>query len=48
MLEPVMVPCQECRHELCSESPDLRVELTDDDQLVVYCDECWEREFGEG
>jgi hypothetical protein len=47
VLEPVIVPCQECGRELGPSSPDLRVELTNDDQLVVYCEECWKREFGE-
>jgi hypothetical protein len=26
---------------------DLRLELTDDDEPVLYCEECFEREFGE-
>jgi hypothetical protein len=30
------VPCQECR-----------VELTCDDEPIVYCEACWQREFGE-
>jgi hypothetical protein len=47
MVEPVTVPCQECSVELAADSPDLCVELTDDDQLVVYCGACWERELGE-
>jgi hypothetical protein len=25
----------------------LRLELTCDDEPIVYCLECWEREFGE-
>jgi len=33
--------------ELTAESPELWVEITDDDELVVYCETCWEREFGE-
>jgi hypothetical protein len=45
VLEPITVLCQECSRELGAKSPDLRVELTDDDQLVVYCEECFEREF---
>jgi hypothetical protein len=46
MVEPVTVPCQECGLELAADSPDLRLELTDDDEPLVYCLECWEREFG--
>jgi hypothetical protein len=41
------VHCQECGRELAADSPDLRLELTDDDEPVVYCVVCWEREFGE-
>jgi hypothetical protein len=46
-VEPVTVLCQECGLELAADNPDLCVELTDDDQLVVYCEDCWLREFGE-
>ena len=28
-------------------SPELRLELTCDDEPLVYCVECWEREFGD-
>jgi hypothetical protein len=41
------VPCREWRVEIAADTPELHIELTDDDQLVVYCTECWEREFGE-
>jgi hypothetical protein len=34
-LDPVTVPCLECGQELDADSPKLRAELTDDDQLVV-------------
>ncbi len=27
------------------DSPTLRLELTCDDELIPYCEECWEREF---
>jgi hypothetical protein len=47
MVEPVTVPCQECGVELAGDSPDLRLELTYDDLPIVYCLECWRREFGE-
>jgi hypothetical protein len=43
----VIAACLECGVELAAESPDLRVELTDDDQLCVYCEQCWQREFGD-
>jgi hypothetical protein len=33
--------------ELAGDSPDLRLDLTCDDELLTYCQECWEREFGE-
>ena len=46
MVEPVTVPCQECGVELAGDSPDLRLELTCGDEPLVYCLECWEREFG--
>ena len=47
MVEPVTVLWQECGAELAGDSPDLRLELTCDDEPIVYCAECWEREFGE-
>jgi hypothetical protein len=37
----------ECRRELAADSPELRIELTVDDEPVYYCAECWEREFGD-
>jgi hypothetical protein len=40
-------PCQECGVDLAADSPELRLGLTCDDQLVVYCQECWEWEFGD-
>jgi hypothetical protein len=45
-VKPVTVSCQECGGELAASSPDLRLELTCDDEPLVYCGECWEREFG--
>ena len=47
MVESVTVACQECGVELAGDSPDLRLELTCDDEPLVYCEECWEREFGD-
>ena len=47
MLDQVTVPCQDCGAKLASDSPELRLELADDDEPVVYCLECWEREFGD-
>jgi hypothetical protein len=32
---------------VASDSPELRLELTDDDEPIVYCVECWQREFGQ-
>jgi hypothetical protein len=32
---------------VAADSPELRLELTCDDEPVVYCAECWEREFGD-
>ena len=46
MLEAVTVTCQECGVELAGDSPELRLELTYDDEPIVYCAECWQREFG--
>jgi hypothetical protein len=36
------------RVELAADSPELRLELTCDDEPIVYCAECWQREFEEG
>ena len=36
MVESVTIPYQECD-----------AELTCDDEPIVYCAECWEREFGD-
>ena len=41
----VAEPCQECERELAGDSPDLRLELTYDDEPTVYCEACWQREF---
>ena len=46
MADLVAVPCQECERELAGDSPELRLGLTDDNEPLVYCAECWEREFG--
>jgi len=47
VLRPITAACEECRLELAAESTELRVELTDDDELIVYCEACWQREFGD-
>jgi hypothetical protein len=48
-LDPaVTVPCQECGIELAADSPELQIELSYDDEWVVYCVKCWKSEFGEG
>jgi hypothetical protein len=47
MLEPLTVPCQECDREPAADSPELRLELTCDDEPLTYCEASWEREFGE-
>ncbi len=39
MADPVMAPYQECDLELASDSPELRLELTCDDEAIVYGDE---------
>jgi hypothetical protein len=41
MVERVTVQCHECGIDLAGDSPDLRLELTDDDEPIVYCHECW-------
>jgi hypothetical protein len=46
-VEPVTVTCQECGVDLAADSPALRLELTYDVEPIVYCSECWQREFGE-
>jgi hypothetical protein len=46
-VHPVTVTCQECEVELAADSPERRLELTCDDELLAYCEACWEREFGD-
>jgi hypothetical protein len=41
------VPCQECDVDLAGDSPEVRLELTCDDEPIVYWQGCWEREFGD-
>jgi hypothetical protein len=41
----VTIPCQECRVELAADSPELRLELTCDDEPLVYCAEFWQVEL---
>jgi hypothetical protein len=36
----------ECGVDLADDSPELRLELTCDDEPIVYCEACWQREFG--
>jgi hypothetical protein len=43
----LLVPCEECGVELVADSPALRLELTCDDKLIVYCAPCWQRELDE-
>ena len=40
MADPVTVRCQECGIELAADSPELRLELTYDDEPLVYCEAC--------
>ena len=47
MVNRVTVACQECRVELAPDSPELRLELTCNDEPIVYCSACWEHEVGE-
>ena len=47
-VESVRVPCEECGIELAGDSPALRLELTCDDELLVYCEAFWERELATG
>jgi len=47
MVETVEVPCEECGVKWPADSPSLRLLLTCDDELLTYCEECWQREFGE-
>jgi hypothetical protein len=46
-IDPVTVRCQECEVELAGNSLALRLELTCDDELLAYCEACWESEFGD-
>jgi hypothetical protein len=39
------VPWQGYGVDLAGDSPELRLELTCDDEPIVYCEACWEREF---
>ena len=43
MVEPAIVPCQECRVELASYSPDLRLSLPETNEPLVF----GEASFGE-
>jgi hypothetical protein len=45
-LDRATLPYQECSVDLAGDSPELRLELTCDDEPIVYCEECWRREFG--
>ena len=42
MIDPVTKP-----RRARAGSPELRLELTCDDEPIVYCEACWEREFGD-
>ena len=42
---PVTVTCEEWDQELQANSPGLRLVLTDEG-LLMYCEACYEREFG--
>jgi hypothetical protein len=46
MIPPGTVRCQECGAELAADSPELRLELTCDDEPIVCCENCWQCEFG--
>jgi hypothetical protein len=41
-----MAPREECGRDLRADLANLRLELTRDDEPLVYCSECWKREFG--
>jgi hypothetical protein len=48
MLETVTVLCQECGRELAGDDPPtFGSSLPDTDEVVPFCLECWEREFGD-
>ena len=47
MPETATVPCEECDVELAGDSPELRLELTIDDEPIIYCVTRWQREFGD-
>ena len=42
-----LAPCQECGRDLRADLANLRLEITCNDEPIVYCLLCWEREFGE-
>ena len=42
-----MKPTSAIRQPAAPDTPELRLELTCDDEPLVYCLGCWEREFGE-
>jgi hypothetical protein len=44
VLDPVTVPCQECGRDLAADSPELRLMLTCDEEPIIYCETCRERE----
>ena len=43
--QEITVTCEECSDAMPADSPALRIELADD-SLLIYCEVCWEREFG--
>ena len=44
----VTVLCQECGREPAGDSPELRLELTDDEEAIVYREECWDTDSAKG
>jgi hypothetical protein len=42
-----LLKCQECGQAMRSDSPSLRIEQSSHDDWIVYCQECWEREYGD-
>jgi hypothetical protein len=38
--------CEECDADQRPHTPSLRAEVACDDELLNYCQQCWEREFG--
>jgi hypothetical protein len=45
--QQVTARCEECGVEMVPDSSRLRLQITCDDELLTYCEACWESEFAD-